>query len=532
MALRIREFSMPVTKEHQSSPLHAEVAKHLGLEPSDIISLSIQKKSLDARKKGHPFYRYQLVIETSDEKTLLTAHPELEVWAGALTENPLQNLNLTNTKFRHPPVIIGSGPAGTFAALTLAKAGVKSLIIERGEPVEDRFRTMNLLRKQGTFSNESNYCFGEGGAGTFSDGKLTCGRNHPLIRFVFSQFVAHGAPEDILYEAHPHIGTDFLMKIALRMRTHLQEKVGTQFQFKKIFEDFRPGGDHARYEVVLSSGEVIPTDHLIVAVGHSARDTYQMLLAKGLAMMPKPFAMGARFEHPQELINQIQYGACELLPAAEYKLAAHVGDRGIWTFCMCPGGYLLPTGAQEGHLAINGMSYHSRKSGFANAAVVVNVRREDYFKGHPLDGMYFQKDIEEKAFKAGGSNYCAPAQRLVDFVKGKKSTGELRSTYLPGLEPGRLDQILPSFIVESLRGALSSYNKKMHGFLANEALVVGVETKTSSPVSMLRGDNLQSTSHPGFFPCGEGAGFAGGIVSAALDGVRVAQAVLSSLESD
>jgi len=388
---------------------------------------------------------------------------------------------------------------------------------------------MNHLRRKGTFSSESNYCFGEGGAGTFSDGKLTCGRNHPLIRFVFGELVAHGAPDSILYEAHPHIGTDYLMQIAVRMRLNLETQVGTQFRFNQIFEDFREGGPHARYEVVLSSGEVIPTDHLILAVGHSARDTYEKLLERGLSITPKPFAMGARIEHPQALINEIQYGSCEMpLPAAEYKLAAHVGERGIWTFCMCPGGYLLPTGAQEGHLAINGMSYHNRNSGFANAAVVVNVLREDFYRGHPLDGMRFQQAIEQKAFLAGGSNYRAPAQRLPDFLKGNLSKGDMNSTYRPGVTPGRLDQILPSFIVDSLRTALTQYNQKMRGFMSEEALVVGVETKTSAPIVMMRDAGLQSISHPGIFPCGEGAGFAGGIVSAALDGVRVGQAVLQT----
>ncbi len=527
MTLRIRDFSCPATAA--AAPLPEALARHLGISLEEIQDLTIHKKSLDARKKGRPFYRYQLSFSSPDEAALLRNCPELEVWTESPTGNPIENFQIDPSRLRHPPVIIGSGPSGIFTALTLAKAGIGCIVVERGEPVQSRFRRMNQLRRRGTFSAESNYCFGEGGAGTFSDGKLTCGRNHPLIRFVFQELVSYGAPDSILYEAHPHIGTDYLMQIAVRMRNDLEAQVGTQFIFERIFQDFRDGGAKARYEVQLSDGQWIPTDHLILAVGHSARDTYEKLLAKGLAITPKPFAMGARFEHPQALINDIQYGSCELLPAAEYKLAAHVGNRGIWTFCMCPGGYLLPTGAQEGHLAINGMSYHNRNSGFANAAVVVNVLREDFYKGHPLDGMRFQQAIEQKAFAAGGGGYRAPAQRLTDFLKGKMSKGEMRSTYKPGVEPGRLDQILPSFIVESLQAALSQYNQKMRGFLTDEALVVGVETKTSAPIVMVRGPDLQSVSHPGIFPCGEGAGFAGGIVSAALDGVKVAQAVLATL---
>jgi uncharacterized FAD-dependent dehydrogenase len=274
----------------------------------------------------------------------------------------------------------------------------------------------------------------------------------------------------------------------------------------------------------------LQTDHLIVAVGHSARDTYEMLLENGVAIAPKPFAMGARFEHPQETINKIQYGQCDLLPAAEYKLAAHKGDRGIWTFCMCPGGHLLPTNAQANHLAINGMSYYARNSSFANAAVVVNVMRQDFFKGHPLDGMHFQAAVERLAFEEGGGNYHAPAQRLIDFMSGQKSRGTLKSSYEPGIQSSRLDKILPTFIVDALRQAVGEYNQKMRGFLHPEAMVVGVETKTSSPIVMTRDKSLQSVSHPGFFPTGEGAGFAGGIVSAALDGVRVGRAVMEDME--
>jgi uncharacterized FAD-dependent dehydrogenase len=318
------------------------------------------------------------------------------------------------------------------------------------------------------------------------------------------------------------------MKIAKRMRLHL-ERAGSNFIFGRRWVDFKSGGDNAKYIVTLDDGTEHPTDHLVIAVGHSARDTYEMLLERGLAIVPKPFAMGARFEHPQDSIDQIQFGSCKLLPPAEYKLVAHSGDRGIWTFCMCPGGHLMPTSAQVGHLAINGMSYHARGSNFANAAVVVNVLREDFYRGHPLDGMRFQEKLERAAYEAGGGGYISPAQRMTDFLAGRESKGELRSTYKPGVKSARLDKVLPDFIVDALRVGVHDYNNKMRGYISPDAIVAGVESKTSSPVSMVRGRDQQSVSHPGIFPVGEGAGFAGGIVSAALDGVKTGRAVLESV---
>lgn len=552
MVLRVKNIEIPVQEVHQKAPgsndakrgshtidpalLKQYAAKTLAISPEDIQHLRVHKKSLDARRNSRIVYRYQLDLSLDGEahfaETMSSQCEVLDQVPSIHSSHPLEGLKAG--KARHMPIIIGSGPAGIFAALVLAQSGQPSVIVERGEAVEKRLRTVGKLRRGEGFSAKSNYCFGEGGAGTFSDGKLTCGRNHPYVKYLFQEWVRHGAPESILYEAHPHIGTDNLLKIALNQRQELLD-LGCQFLFETQWTDFQYHGDsHSRstqpkYSVHLSDGQVLKTDHLIVAVGHSARDTYEMLLEKGLALAPKPFAMGARFEHPQEVINKIQYGQCDLLPAAEYKLAAQKGDRGIWTFCMCPGGHLLPTNAQEGHLAINGMSYYSRSSAFANAAVVVNVIRQDFFKGHPLDGMRFQAAIERLAYREGGGNYHAPAQRLVDFVKGQKSRGTLTSSYQPGIQSARMDQILPSFIVDALRQAVGDYNQKMRGFLHPEAMVVGVETKTSSPVVMTRDKGLQSVSHPGFFPTGEGAGFAGGIVSASLDGVRVGRAVLEDM---
>jgi uncharacterized protein len=529
MTLRIHDVEVPVSEIPANILLNQQIASMLEIPVDGIRRIQITKKSLDARRKSRIVFHYQVDVDLEDEDTVYQSKSSLVSLAEPTApSDPLAGLDISDIHFRHKPVIIGSGPSGSFTALTLARAGQPCIVVERGEPVEQRIKTTNKLRSRGLFTPESNYCFGEGGAGTFSDGKLTCGRNHPLIRHVFDQFVAHGAPDEILYDAKPHIGTDYLIQIAKNMRLQLQ-KEGTDFKFGRRFVDFRDGGDSARYIVVLDDGQEIPTDHLIIAIGHSARDTYQMLLDRGLAIVPKPFAMGARFEHPQDVVNKIQFGSCKIPTAAEYKLAAQSGSRGIWTFCMCPGGHLMPTNAQADHLAINGMSYHARQSGFANAAVVVNVLREDFYRGHPLDGMRFQEKLEKLAFQAGGGNYHSPAQKLQDFLAGRESKGEIKSTYKPGVNNARLDKIIPDFIVDALRAGVKEYDKKMRGFICAESAVIGIESKTSSPISMMRGKDLQSVSHPGIFPSGEGAGFAGGIVSASLDGVKTGRAILESV---
>jgi uncharacterized FAD-dependent dehydrogenase len=506
--------------------LAARVADLLAVEPEQLTGVRVRKRSLDARRKSRIVYHYQVDVDLHDEAAVYARSQSVaELAPSEATHDPVEGLGFRKVVCKRRPVIVGTGPAGIFAALVLARAGQPSILVERGEPVEARLRTVNRLRRDGSFEAESNYCFGEGGAGTFSDGKLTCGRNHPLVRFLFQQWVEYGAPPEILYDAHPHIGTDNLLKVALRMRAYL-ESVGCTFVFGRRLVDMAPGEGGARHAAVLDDGQRLATDHLVLAIGHSARDTYRMLLERQIAIAPKPFAIGARIEHPQGTIDKIQFGSCQLLPPAEYKLATQSMDRGIWTFCMCPGGHLLPTGAQPGHLAINGMSYYARNSGFANAAVVVNVLREDFFRGHVLDGVGFQEAIERRAFEAGGGGYGAPAQRLVDFLAGRDSRGKIESTYKPGVKSARLDHILPSFVVGPLKAAIVDYDKKMRGYINDGAAVVGVETKTSSPIVMLRDKSLQSTSHPGLFPSGEGAGFAGGIVSAALDGTRVGRAVL------
>lgn len=528
MPLLVKNIEVVVNDPDHDKLLRVTVAKKLGIEPDEITLLEIKKKSIDARKKSQIKFIYQLYIKTPLESKILSKNLS-DVTESNLREhiNPLEEIEINLKKFSNKPVIIGSGPSGIFCALILAYAGQPSIIVERGEPVEKRQKTANKIRRSSEFNPESNYCFGEGGAGTFSDGKLTCGRNHPLIEFLFQEWVKFGAPEDILYDAHPHIGTDFLMIICIRMRKYLESQ-GCQFLFNTRFTGFEK--NNSTYKVILNDKQELETEHLILALGHSARDTYQMLFDNNLSISQKPFAVGTRFEHPQDLINKIQFGQSSCyLPSAEYKLAAKANDRGIWTFCMCPGGFLMPTNAQANHLAINGMSYYKRDSGFANAAVVVNVKREDFDRGHPLDGVRFQEKLEQAAFKEGGENYFAPAQRLTDFLHDRLSKGKMETTYKPGLTPARMDRILPQFITDALKVALTDYNNKMHGYISDQGIIAGIESKTSAPILMNRDKNsYESASHAGLYPIGEGAGFAGGIVSAALDGVKAGLAILKS----
>ncbi|MBF0441593.1 MAG: hypothetical protein HQK54_06785 [Oligoflexales bacterium] len=458
----------------------------------------------------------------------MNAELKMEVFCESDEENPFHDIHMGRIKFRNPPVIVGSGPSGLFSALIFAEAGCRSIILERGEQVEKRIMSVKRFQNEGVFSARGNFCFGEGGAGTFSDGKLTCGKNSPLIRYIFKQLVRFGAPSDILYDAHPHIGSDNLIIVVKNIRRYLEER-GTRFLFEKTFTGFRKGGEREHLVVEIDDGSLINTDHILLAIGHSARDTYRMLHSMGMYMTPKPFAVGVRIEHPQELINKIQYGKHMNLPPAEYKLTAKSGERGVWSFCMCPGGILLPTNSREGHLSINGMSRFKRDTPYANAAIVVNVKKNDFFGGSPLDGLCFQEEIERRVFAAGGGNYMMPAQRLTDFMDGKRSNGKIDASYLPGVKSARVDLLLPDFITRSISESIGVFNRKMNGFMCREAVVLGAETKTSSAVVINRNEDFESISNKGIYPIGEGAGYAGGIVSAALDGIKTSRGILSQL---
>jgi len=423
---------------------------------------------------------------------------------------------------------VGSGPAGTFAALRLLEGGLLPTVVELGKPVQPRRYDLARLTR-GQLEPDSNYCFGEGGAGTFSDGKLyTRAKDRSGVERLLETLVRFGARADILVEARPHIGSNRLPRLLLALRAHL-EGAGVRYRWCDPVTDLllvrgRVAG------VRLRSGAELPADAVVLAVGHSARPMYELAARLGIAGRPKPFAVGARVEHPQPLIDEIQYGGWAghpRLPAAFYHLTAQIGPRGVYSFCMCPGGWIVPSATEPGGLVTNGMSLSRRDSPFANAALVVTVDQEDFGGDDLLAGVRLQRQIETAAFALGGGGYRAPAQRLDDFLAGRKSADVPSTSYRPGVLPGDVAVALPPAIVSALRGALVEWGRRLPGFVTREAVLVGVETRTSAPVRLDRDPRtLESPSHPGLYPCGEGAGYAGGIVSAALDGQRVAEQIL------
>jgi len=432
-----------------------------------------------------------------------------------------------------PVVVVGSGPAGLFAAYTLAVAGVPVLLMERGRPIEKRVEDVKKFWEEGIFQPQSNVLFGEGGAGTFSDGKLTSRTKNPYAGMVKKVLVEAGATPAILTDAKPHIGTDKLRQVIIRMRKKL-EAMGCVLQFESQVTDFviRRGEVAA---VIVNTEREIKTSHVILAIGQSADDTYQKLHDRGVKMEPKPFAMGLRVEHPQVLINEIQYGRWSghpKLPPAEYFVTAAVKElnRSVYTFCMCPGGQVIGCSAFPGAVITNGMSNRMRNGEFANSAVVVNVRVEDFAgAGEPLSGLAFRGRWEREAFRAGGGNYCAPAQKMTDFLENRSSGRVGRTSFLPGVRAAELAEVLPVFVTDALREGIRQFDRKMTGFISEEAHFIGVETRTSSPVRICRNSDGQSEGLRGIYPCGEGAGYAGGIVSSALDGMKAAQCVIRVL---
>ena len=428
-------------------------------------------------------------------------------------------------------VIVGFGPAGMFAALRLLERGIQPIIIERGKPVRERRRDLAILNREGIVNPESNYCFGEGGAGTYSDGKLyTRSKKRGDIRKVLEIFVAHGADKRILYEAHPHIGTNKLPHIVEAIRQTIIDNGGEVLFNEKLTDIVIQ--NNAVKAVHLASGKEIDTDEIILATGHSARDIFELLHKKQIAIEAKSFALGVRIEHPQKLIDSVQYHCetrSEYLPPASYSLVEQANGRGVFSFCMCPGGIIAPAATSPGEIVVNGWSPSRRNGKFANSGMVVAVNELDWqnFKEYgPLAAMKYQEEIEQKAFKAINKNLTAPAQRLIDFINKKVSTTLPECSYIPGVEATSLDDILPNEITKSLRQGLQQMGRKMKGYLTPEAILVGVESRTSSPVKIPRDkETLQHPDIRGLYPCGEGAGFAGGIVSAALDGMACAERI-------
>ncbi len=524
--LRVSNLNLPLSAGDEE--LMQLVLRRLRIPASRLRTMTMYRKSIDARDKGDVHFVVTMDVEVEGEEELLRHMKK----GTAEKVTPKAARPLPPAAFSKRPVVVGAGPAGLFAALTLARGGANPILLERGKPVDVRMQDVEAMRTQGLLDPESNVQFGEGGAGAFSDGKLTTGIKSPWQKTVLETFVKHGAPEDILYQHMPHIGTDNLRRVVASMRQEIIS-LGGEVHFSAKLTGLILRGNHVE-GVTYQEGEEereLLTDTVLLAIGHSARDTLQNLFRQGVVMTQKPFAVGVRIEHPQSMINKSQYGAFARHPAlgaAPYKLAARTPDgRGAYTFCMCPGGEVIPAASQPGGLVVNGMSYHARDGRNANAALLVGVRPEDFGDDHPLAGCVWQRSIEQAAFRLGGSNYHAPVQRVEDFLnhRASKALGEVEPTYLPGVTPCDLHECLPAFVAEDLAFGIRQMDRQLHGFAMPDAVMTGVETRSSSPVRLPRGEGMMA-SVDGLFPVGEGAGYAGGIVSAAVDGIAAAYAAM------
>ena len=526
--LRLDNLSMPLSWD---MPLLTEaVLRKLRVPADQLISLTLAKKSVDARDKGDVHFVLSVDVKLKNEDAWLKRMKP----GTANRVNPPVLPKLDKPAFSRPPVVVGAGPAGLFAALTLAQSGANPILIERGQPVDKRTQDVAAMQKGGVLDPDSNVQFGEGGAGAFSDGKLTTGTKSPYIRHVLRTFVDHGAPEEILYLSKPHIGTDRLKGVVASIRNEIIRLGGTVLFGTRVTE-LIVRGSHVEGVKVVHMGEEreILTDSVLLAIGHSARDTMQRLFNQGVVMVQKPFAMGVRIEHPQSLISQAQYGKAwqhPALGAADYKLAVHTPDkRGCYACCMCPGGEVIAAASQPGGLCVNGMSYHARDGRNANAALLVGVNPEDFGDDHPLSGFVLQRSIEQAAYRVGGSNFHAPVQRVEDLLAGRatKALGEVIPTYRPGVTPADLRECLPGFIIEDLKFGIRGLDRQLKGFAHPDAVLTGVEARSSSPVRLNRDRaTCMAEGLDGLFPVGEGAGYAGGIMSAAVDGIVCALAAI------
>ncbi|MDR3086091.1 MAG: FAD-dependent monooxygenase [Christensenellaceae bacterium] len=509
--------------------------RRLQIEPAAVKELKVLKKSVDARDKAdiHFVFHLLLGLEDAAAEELLAGRSNAEIYAEpqppALPEAPKGILR---------PVVVGAGPAGLVAALILAKAGARPLLIERGRPVEQRQRDVAAFFATGRLDPSSNALFGEGGAGAFSDGKLTTGIKSPYIPFILKEFAKAGAPEEILYAAKPHIGTDFLPKMLKGLRERILS-LGGEIRFGTRLSGLvlREEGLRAVWIESEEGAEELPCERLLLCIGHSARDTFAMLRESGLRMEQKAFSIGLRIEHPQALIDRAQYGEFAghpALGAAEYKLSCHLpGGRSVYSFCMCPGGRVLAATSEEGLLNINGMSAFARDGENANSALLCSVEPGDFGGEGPLAGIEFQRRFEKKAFEAGGGRFFAPAQLVGDFLAGRESRafGAVRPSFAPGVTPADLRACLPGFAAQAIREALPQFARRVRGFTDHESVLTGVETRSSSPLRIPRDQISLQSSIFGLYPCGEGAGYAGGILSAAADGARCAAALLEAAQN-
>ncbi|MDP4143657.1 MAG: NAD(P)/FAD-dependent oxidoreductase [Bacillota bacterium] len=528
MPIRINNLVLDI--EDSIEIVKAKAAKKLRISESEIKQFKILKESIDARKKNSIKFTYAVEVSCNNEKKLVNRINDKDIRLEE--EKYREEFQLGNKKLNNRPVVIGMGPAGMLAGLLLAKKGYKPLIIERGQKVEERTNSVSQFWSTGNLNLESNVQFGEGGAGTFSDGKLTTRIKDVRCDFVLEEFVKAGAPEEILYSGKPHIGTDILKDVVRNIRNEII-KYGGEVLFNSKLEDIKTYNGHIKS--IKANGNDIPCEALIIAIGHSSRDTYKMLLDRGVSMDAKPFAIGVRIEHLQAMIDENQYGKFANHPrlkAADYRLAhsSKHYNRSVYSFCMCPGGEVVAAASEEGRLVTNGMSYFARDMKNANSALVVSVGPEDFGGSSPLSGMEFQRHYEALAYKLGADagKYHAPVQLVGDFLEDRvsKRIGEITPSYRPGYEFRDLRQCLPKEVIEVLKEGLLDFDRKVNGFAAKDAVLTGIETRTSAPVRMPRGENLQSISVRGLYPAGEGAGYAGGIVSAAVDGLKAAESIM------
>ena len=535
--IRLHNIKLPL--DYAEKTLVRAACQKLGTTASQVASCAISKRSVDARKKNDVCFVVSLDVSLRSAQDERRIAARLAPSVGGIIEpyTPPAVRRLPGPPAVRP-VVVGLGPAGLFAALTLAEAGACPIVLERGQDVDTRTRDVQAYWAQGApaFSPASNVQFGEGGAGTFSDGKLNTGTKDPRGEHILRTFVRFGAPQEILIDAKPHIGTDRLAGVVRAMREHILSLGGEVHFGARMTQLIRENGALRAIHYEDAQGEhELPASRVILAIGHSARDTFAMLHERGFTLLQKPFSIGARIEHPQALINRAQYGDFAVHPrlgAADYKLALHLpSGRSVYTFCMCPGGTVVAAASEPDSVVTNGMSCFARDAENANSALLVGVEPSDFGSDHPLAGMFLQREIERRAFELGGHTGRAPCQLAGDLLAGRASSslGSVTPSYRPGVVPGDLRELLPGFITEAMREALPLLGRKLRGFDLPDAVLTGPETRSSSPVRIPRGETLESVDAVGLYPCGEGAGYAGGITSAAVDGVRCAEAVLSSL---
>jgi len=533
MFVRINNFNIALNET--DAQISVQICQQLGIQNTELLSWDIVRKATDARKRSDVHFVCGVECQLSKTATPKLSGQVTLIQTSSLDISKPDALTIKTTE--EHVIVVGAGPAGLFTALALIEAGKQVTLLERGKPVETRMRDIGMLRSKGELNTESNVCFGEGGAGTYTDGKLYTRIKHPFVRYVMSEFVRFGAKKDILIEAHPHLGTDKLVSVIKNMRHYLIEQ-GVDYQFETRVDALLTH-DGSVCGVRTASGDEIHAKAVVLAIGHSARDTFEHLQSLNISMEVKDFAVGVRTEHEQDWVNECQFGGeakNPALSAAEYSLThqvadPHMGKRGVFSFCMCPGGLIVPSPTEVGHMAINGMSNAKRTSPFANSGIVVQVTPAD-IKRHglgddALSGIRLQRELERNTFKATAQAYAAPAMRISDFVSNKPSGLLANSRFKPSVEATDIRQILPSWLSAPLAEGLKAFDRKMKGFVSEQANMLAVESRTSSPIRITRNEHLQSVSIQGLYPVGEGAGYAGGIVSAAVDGLKAASVILN-----